>query len=372
MRWTTPPPTSGRMPRGLLSLLECEELLPGWYDDWVLYEREKLEQRKIRALETWRRRPTRVATGSPPWMRPRGRPPGAAPRRDAVDRDQVTPRSGGRRPEPCTSTASTGASSPGSSASSRRQELASLFDGIAPARRPRADVGTPPGSSASGGAHGCSESDSRSPSDEVAPASAIAAQKWVNAPARCRGRGRSRQTGPAVVLDCGPHHYVKTFTNSHDTRDSMTAAALTPGAERQAQVIVVGAGPGGRRDGVPPRPGRPRRAAAGEDGVPAREGLRRRAHPARGQAAASRMGIDTRRARLAAATRACASSAAGMRLELPWPDLAELPDYGLVRTRIDFDEHAGPARRRRPAPGCTSAPRSPARSSTSAPAASSA
>ena len=28
----------------------------------------------------------------------------------------------------------------------------------------------------------------------------------------------------------------------------------------------------------------------------------------------------------------------GMRLELPWPDLASFPDYGLVRTREDFDE----------------------------------
>ena len=27
-----------------------------------------------------------------------------------------------------------------------------------------------------------------------------------------------------------------------------------------------------------------------------------------------------------------------MRLELPWPDLASFPDYGLVRPRIDFDE----------------------------------
>ena len=29
---------------------------------------------------------------------------------------------------------------------------------------------------------------------------------------------------------------------------------------------------------------------------------------------------------------------AGHRLELPWPDLAEFPPYGLVRTRMDFDE----------------------------------
>ncbi len=28
----------------------------------------------------------------------------------------------------------------------------------------------------------------------------------------------------------------------------------------------------------------------------------------------------------------------GVRLELPWPDLASYPDYGLVRTRMDFDE----------------------------------
>jgi geranylgeranyl reductase family protein len=28
----------------------------------------------------------------------------------------------------------------------------------------------------------------------------------------------------------------------------------------------------------------------------------------------------------------------GMRLELPWPDLASYPDYGLVRPRTDFDE----------------------------------
>lgn len=47
----TAPARQRQDPAGLLTLLECEELLPGWYDDWVLYEREKLEQRKIRALE---------------------------------------------------------------------------------------------------------------------------------------------------------------------------------------------------------------------------------------------------------------------------------------------------------------------------------
>jgi geranylgeranyl reductase family protein len=28
----------------------------------------------------------------------------------------------------------------------------------------------------------------------------------------------------------------------------------------------------------------------------------------------------------------------GVRLELPWPDLASYPDYGMVRTRLDFDQ----------------------------------
>ncbi len=35
----------------LLTLLSGEELLPGWYDDWVLAERESLEQMRLRALD---------------------------------------------------------------------------------------------------------------------------------------------------------------------------------------------------------------------------------------------------------------------------------------------------------------------------------
>ena len=40
----------------LLSLLSREELLPGWYDDWVLAERESLEQMRLRALDRVSRR----------------------------------------------------------------------------------------------------------------------------------------------------------------------------------------------------------------------------------------------------------------------------------------------------------------------------
>jgi DNA-binding SARP family transcriptional activator len=34
-----------------LTLLTHGELLPGWYDDWVLFERERLQQLRMRALE---------------------------------------------------------------------------------------------------------------------------------------------------------------------------------------------------------------------------------------------------------------------------------------------------------------------------------
>jgi DNA-binding SARP family transcriptional activator len=36
---------------GAAELLRTAELLPGWYDDWVLYERERLQQRRMAALE---------------------------------------------------------------------------------------------------------------------------------------------------------------------------------------------------------------------------------------------------------------------------------------------------------------------------------
>ena len=38
-----------RLPRGSLDAMD---LLPGWYDDWVIYERERLRQRLLHALES--------------------------------------------------------------------------------------------------------------------------------------------------------------------------------------------------------------------------------------------------------------------------------------------------------------------------------
>ena len=50
------------------------------------------------------------------------------------------------------------------------------------------------------------------------------------------------------------------------------------------------------------------------------------------------MGIDTSEANGFIRNRGLRIIGGGMRLELPWPDLASYPDYGLVRPRLDFDE----------------------------------
>jgi DNA-binding SARP family transcriptional activator len=42
------PPRGSAIPHYLLD----GDLLPGWYDDWVLFERERLRQLRLHALET--------------------------------------------------------------------------------------------------------------------------------------------------------------------------------------------------------------------------------------------------------------------------------------------------------------------------------
>ena len=151
-----------------------------------------------------------------------------------------------------------------------------------------------------------------------------------------------------------------------------TADAARRGAVETADVIVVGAGPGGLHDRVLPGQGRPGRPAAGEDRVPAREGLRRRAHPACGPSSSSPWASTSPEDAAGCATRACGSSAAGIRLELRLARPRRVPDYGLVRKRDRLRRACWPVRPRRPAPGCTSAATSPARCWTTVPAGSSA
>ena len=50
------------------------------------------------------------------------------------------------------------------------------------------------------------------------------------------------------------------------------------------------------------------------------------------------LGIDTSEANGFIRNHGLRIIGGGMRLELPWPDLATYPDFGLVRPRLDFDE----------------------------------
>jgi geranylgeranyl reductase family protein len=116
----------------------------------------------------------------------------------------------------------------------------------------------------------------------------------------------------------------------------MTAAALTPGAERQAQVIVVGAGPAGSATAY-------HLANAGVDVLL----LEKTAFPRDkvcGDGLTPRavkqllgMGFDLD-AEGWQKNKGLRIIGAGHRIELPWPDLASFPPYGAARARMDLDE----------------------------------
>ncbi|MEU4559199.1 geranylgeranyl reductase family protein [Actinoplanes sp. NPDC023936] len=105
----------------------------------------------------------------------------------------------------------------------------------------------------------------------------------------------------------------------------------------EADVIVVGAGPGGSaaayhlaRHGVRvlllEKTEFPREKVCGDGLTP------------RAVRQLIRMGVDTSEKAGWLQNRGLRVIGGGVRMELDWPDLASFPNYGLVRTRMDFDD----------------------------------
>ena len=108
-------------------------------------------------------------------------------------------------------------------------------------------------------------------------------------------------------------------------------------ADSDADVIVVGAGPGGSaaahalaQSGADvlllEKSTFPREKVCGDGLTP------------RAVKSLVQMGIDTSEANGFIRNHGLRIIGGGLRLELPWPDLASYPPYGLVRPRLDFDE----------------------------------
>ncbi len=107
--------------------------------------------------------------------------------------------------------------------------------------------------------------------------------------------------------------------------------------QQDADVIVVGAGPGGSSTAFA-------LAQAGldvlllEKGAFPREKVCGDGLTPRAVKSLVHMGIDTTEANGFIRNRGLRIIGGGVTLELPWPELASFPDYGLVRPRLDFDE----------------------------------
>jgi geranylgeranyl reductase family protein len=119
------------------------------------------------------------------------------------------------------------------------------------------------------------------------------------------------------------------------TAGTTTVEANTTSTD--ADVIVVGAGPGGAatayhlaRTGLDvvllEKSSFPRDKVCGDGLTP------------RAVRSLVEMGVDTRAEAGWIRNRGLRIVGGGVRLEMPWPDLASWPDYGLVRPRLDLDE----------------------------------
>jgi flavin-dependent dehydrogenase len=118
---------------------------------------------------------------------------------------------------------------------------------------------------------------------------------------------------------------------------SASPVSPAPRAGDDADVIVVGAGPGGSsvatylaRSGldvlVLEKTAFPREKVCGDGLTP------------RAVKELAALGVPTPREAGWIRNKGLRIIGGGVRLQLPWPDLAAFPDYGLVRPRRDFDE----------------------------------
>jgi geranylgeranyl reductase family protein len=114
-------------------------------------------------------------------------------------------------------------------------------------------------------------------------------------------------------------------------------AVMVVAETREADVIVVGAGPGGSsaayhlaRHGLSvlllEKTEFPREKVCGDGLTP------------RAVRQLVRMGISTEAGEGWLRNKGLRILGGGVRMELDWPDLASFPDYGLTRTRLDFDQ----------------------------------
>jgi menaquinone-9 beta-reductase len=114
-------------------------------------------------------------------------------------------------------------------------------------------------------------------------------------------------------------------------------ATVQPAASRDADVIVVGAGPAGSATAhhlalaghdvlLLEKTSFPREKVCGDGLTP------------RAVRSLVSMGIDTSEEAGWLHNKGLRIIGGGMRLEIPWPDLASYPAYGLVRPRSDFDD----------------------------------
>jgi geranylgeranyl reductase family protein len=122
------------------------------------------------------------------------------------------------------------------------------------------------------------------------------------------------------------------------TGNTPIAQPAEPGPlDAEADVIVVGAGPGGSSAAyhcaqagldvlLLEKTEFPREKVCGDGLTP------------RAVRSLIRMGIDTTTENGWVRNKGLRVIGGGLRLELPWPELASFPDYGLVRPRLDFDD----------------------------------